>query len=401
MRKGLYGLLAGALLLGSTGCSDYVKRDEVAKDYVKKEEVAANYVKKDSLEEQISAAFKRRFPDATDGKYDFNGSFVDWNKFDIGELVKAKQTVEVELLYKLKGDSGPFTFIITPNGPMGIDYKSALDNIINSVKSNKALRQLLEDVEFFKKGEDYFVKRRIKGTAIGIFEDYLLTLDHIVNVKEAILKIPLVDKKGSPLIDEEGIMAVGLSVEEQSRRYNLVVGKERKSLRKIVSGKVDAALLKLSNYKLKESLSDLPYVFGDSDKLNIGNWVMIVGKPLQMDDNTRTGTVTNTYPLEGSKPKPFSRAEGFKLDAKDTFLISTPVIPGDSGSLVLASKDGNLEIVGFVDAVFPAANMNFAIRSNNYLDVILPAIIKDNPDLAKTKEFQNFFGNYLNSKTRK
>ncbi|MBI2672931.1 trypsin-like peptidase domain-containing protein [Candidatus Woesearchaeota archaeon] len=402
MKKGLYGLLAGILLLGSTGCSDYVKRDEVAKDYVKKEEVSANYVRKDNLEDYINSAFKRKFPDAVDGKYDFNGSFVDWNKFDISELVKAKQTVEVEVIYEVDINDNPRVFLGLTLEDMGAKngiVRGRLDSFIEMLKSNKELRESFKGNELYKKGDGYFFKSKLPGIATGVFDKYLFTLDHIANAVLETLPLPVMSFMGVPyqLPNGEPIV-MRVPIKEVSRKYDLLVGKERKKLTKLTSqSKVDVAVLKLKDSILTNPITSLPYKFGDSNELKLGNWVMVVGKPLQMDDNTRFGTVTNTYPLGVSK-LPVGNSKNPPSAAEDVFMISSLVIPGDSGGLVLAAKDGNIEIVGFVEAVVEGANANIVTRSNRYLDVVLPAIVKDNPELAKTNEFKEFFGNYLKAK---
>lgn len=404
MKKGLLSILAGALFLGNTACSmPYIKRDEVVKDFLRKEDVAASYIKKEDLGKYVAEAFKERFPDSVDGKYDSSGIFVDWNKYNINELIDSKETIEMEVVYKIDTTDNPEVLVSMTLFDFGSGngiIKGRLDRIIRNIESNPEFKSEFKGNEPYKEGNNYFYKAKFKGSATGIFDKYILTPEHVINGGIENLPLPIIDEEGNVLVFPTGQIALmKVPLEEVSRKYSLVVGGERKELTRVISDKnVDAALLKTKDYNLKKSINNLPYKFGNSDELGVGNWAMLVGKPLNMDNNTRFGTITNVNPVETSKVPTRNTKNNRTHNAAYLFSVSASVILGDSGSLVLAARDGKLEIVGFIEAVFPQADMNMATRSNNYLDVILPALVKDNSELAKTKEFQEFFGNYLNSK---
>ncbi|GEM_PF-6317558 len=406
MKKSL-NILAGALFLGSTACSmlPYAKHDEVSRDFLRKDDVAANYIKREDLGKYVAQAFKERFPDSIDGKYDTSSIFVDWDKYNISELVNSKETIEIEVIYKLDTtDNRKVLVTLTPLDVDSVDgiLRGRINRIIKSMESNPEFKsELFKGNELYKEGNDYFYKMKFTGTATGIFDRYILTLEHIINGAIDFLPLPIVNDEGLALMLQSGPVLMEIPLDEVSRKYDLIVDGERKELDVIISNNnVDAALLKTEDYILKKSLNKLFYKVGNSDELRVGNWVMIAGKPLQMDDNTRFGTITNIKPVGASKVPVQNAKDKITKNVDYIFSISSPVVPGDSGSLVLAARDGKLEIVGFADAVIPHANINIITRSNSYFEVILSALVKDSPELVKTKEFQEFFENYLNSKKK-
>jgi len=56
---------------------------------------------------------------------------------------------------------------------------------------------------------------------------------------------------------------------------------------------------------------------------------------------------------------------------RDTFLVTVPMNPGDSGSPVIAFREGVPEIIGIACMVFNwAQGMNFVFKSNYVLEAI-------------------------------
>lgn len=86
-----------------------------------------------------------------------------------------------------------------------------------------------------------------------------------------------------------------------------------------------------------------PFIIGRSDELKIGHVVFVAGSPAMHGFALRQGVVSGfgrTF-SEGHK-LPF----GLKL--KDVVIFSAPITTGDSGSPVIALRDGRPELVGIV-----------------------------------------------------
>lgn len=104
----------------------------------------------------------------------------------------------------------------------------------------------------------------------------------------------------------------------------------------------------------------LPAVFGDSDTLKIGQWVLAVGNPFGLEYTITAGIIS---------------ARGRTLFGKDSLgdLIQTdaPINPGNSGGPLVNLKG---EIVGINTAIFSRSGghigIGFAIPSNTVKEVI-------------------------------
>lgn len=120
---------------------------------------------------------------------------------------------------------------------------------------------------------------------------------------------------------------------------------------------------------LFKSNMDRPSIpFGDSDQLKYGTHVVIIGFSLTAMINIKDGVVTSPdVPEMLQEP----------LLAK-TFMTNAPMNPGDSGSPVIAFRDGNPEIIGIACITIPMAKgMNFAFKSN-YVQEAIKKILEVN-----------------------
>lgn len=105
-------------------------------------------------------------------------------------------------------------------------------------------------------------------------------------------------------------------------------------------------LTDLAIVKLKEARK-YPYAkFGDSSKLNVGDWVIAAGSPYALSQSLTLGIVSNTRLV---LPEIFSRAERLEIEGENVGSMITwighdaPIYPGNSGGPLL---DLEGEIVG-------------------------------------------------------
>ena len=106
---------------------------------------------------------------------------------------------------------------------------------------------------------------------------------------------------------------------------------------------------------------------GDSDRAKFGTYVVVVGYSLARLINLKDGMISSPFigdEFVSNNPFPESKL-------RDTFLVTVPMNPGDSGSPVIAFREGVPEIIGIACMVFNwAQGMNFAFKSNYVLEAI-------------------------------
>lgn len=125
------------------------------------------------------------------------------------------------------------------------------------------------------------------------------------------------------------------------------------------------------------NLPSLPIPVGNSDDLKIGNFIYVIGNPFAIyEDNIRTGIVSALQTPEGIVGN---------IKRESVFMITNGIIPGDSGGLVMAIRDGRYEFVGIGQGVSVAvSNLGWAIRINIIRDLIANECDKC---LQETKDF--------------
>lgn len=132
-------------------------------------------------------------------------------------------------------------------------------------------------------------------------------------------------------------------------------------------------------------LPSFPYEIGDSDELKEGNFVYIIGHPLGSGINIRNGIVSALRWQVGEIPL-------FNAEKNDFFMLNVGLIPGDSGTPILAIRDGLYELVGITSAaIVPFNQLGFAVRINVVREVIgaciiCPEEVKRLFDAPKSKE---------------
>jgi serine protease Do len=100
-----------------------------------------------------------------------------------------------------------------------------------------------------------------------------------------------------------------------------------------------------------------PYALGNSDDLRVGNYIYVVGNPMNLGVNVREGIVSALR-----APQEISH-----VDAKgeNAFMVSNGLVPGDSGTPVIAIRDDRFELVGLSQGTFVGNNrLGWVIRIN-------------------------------------
>ncbi len=196
--------------------------------------------------------------------------------------------------------------------------------------------------DFFKHffGDQIPRQYRQKGLGTGFVIDkdgYILTNYHVVNDADEIrVKLP------------------------DNREFDAtVIGRDSKT---------DLALIQIAS---KESLPPLP--LGDSDQLEVGDWVIAIGNPFGLGNTVTSGIVSAKFRQIGAGPY-------------DNFIQTDASInPGNSGGPLLNT---NGEVVGINSAIFSQSGGNigigFAIPINMAKELL--------PQLKKGKVIRGWLG---------
>jgi len=156
--------------------------------------------------------------------------------------------------------------------------------------------------------------QRNTGSGVLLHPDgYIVTNEHVVTDTE--------------------IIQVRLSSGKQYRAE--VIGRDAKT---------DLALIKI------QPEAPLPVVpMGDSDRLEVGDWVLAIGNPFGFDHSVTVGIVSGKGRVLGSGPY------------DDYIQTDAAINPGNSGGPLFNLRG---EVVGITTAIIPRSQFGFAIPSN-------------------------------------
>jgi hypothetical protein len=218
-----------------------------------------------------------------DNKYDFNNSLVDYNQQGLERIAESLYTVKTETVFEKK-------------------------------EGEKTITQKVNQ----------------KGGATAILNgQYLITCDHVVNREQLTrnlgfvqMKIPGYEKKSETTY---------LQLEETELELEAVL-KDKEN---------DIAIFKAPD---GYQLNSLPCKLGNSDELEKGNFLYVIGVPGNSGINVREGIYsTKTVPE-------FLKQQGFKTE--NAFMASCGFNPGDSGTMIIAIRDGQYELAGLPQGTF-------------------------------------------------
>jgi serine protease Do len=172
------------------------------------------------------------------------------------------------------------------------------------------------------------------------------------------------------IIDKEGFILTNNHVVEMADEIKVKLADEKEFLAKTIGRdpKTDLALIKIDSDK---PLSPLP--LGDSDSLEVGEWVVAIGNPFGLGNTVTAGIVSAKYRQIGQS----SYDNYIQTDAS--------INPGNSGGPLLNTAG---EVVGINTAIFSQSGGNigigFAIPINMAKDLL--------PQLKKGKVVRGWLG---------
>jgi len=145
------------------------------------------------------------------------------------------------------------------------------------------------------------------------------------------------------IIDTEGFILTNNHVVEQTEELKVRLSDEKEFKAQIVGRdpKTDLALIKIDAQKPL-----VPLILGDSDSLEVGDWVVAIGNPFGLGNTVTAGIVSAKYRQIGGGPY-------------DNFIQTDASInPGNSGGPLL-DLDG--EVIGVNSAIFSQNGGNIGI----------------------------------------
>ena len=158
------------------------------------------------------------------------------------------------------------------------------------------------------------------------------------------------------IIDKEGYIFTNNHVVEMAEEIKVTLSDKREFEAKIIGRdpKTDLALIKIEG---AEGLNPLP--LGDSDKLNVGDWVVAIGNPFNLGHTVTAGIVSAKFRNIGAGPY-------------DNFIQTDASInPGNSGGPLLNTKG---EVIGINTAITSPSGgsigIGFAIPVNMAKDLL-------------------------------
>jgi serine protease Do len=173
------------------------------------------------------------------------------------------------------------------------------------------------------------------------------------------------------IIDKEGHILTNNHVVEGADKITVTLSDKKEYEAKVIGldSKTDLALIKIAGAK------DLvPLVLGDSDKLEVGDWVVAIGNPFGLDNTVTAGIVSAKY----------RRSLG-TADYEDYIQTDAAINQGNSGG-PLMNTDG--EVIGINSNIYSqtggSVGIGFAIPSNMVKNLL--------PQLKKGKVVRGYMG---------
>ncbi len=146
------------------------------------------------------------------------------------------------------------------------------------------------------------------------------------------------------IIDDEGFILTNNHVVEGADEIKVKVHAEKEFDAEIIGRdpKTDLALIKIKNLSEKLPVSNL----GDSDKLEVGEWVIAIGNPFGLQETVTTGIVSAKWRKIGQGPY------------EDFIQTDASINPGNSGGPLFNMKG---EVVGVNTMIYSPSGGNVGI----------------------------------------
>jgi len=172
------------------------------------------------------------------------------------------------------------------------------------------------------------------------------------------------------IIDKKGFILTNNHVVEQTDEIRVRTADGKEFAAKIVGRDpmTDLALI-----RIKSDTPFIPLILGDSNRLEVGDWVIAIGNPFGLGNTVTAGIVSAKYRQIGA-------------GAYDNFIqTDTPINPGNSGGPLLNTAG---EVIGMNTAIFSqsggSVGIGFAIPINMVKDLL--------PQLKKGKVIRGWIG---------
>ena len=173
-------------------------------------------------------------------------------------------------------------------------------------------------------------------------------------------------------IRKDGLIATNGHVVEGATDITVQVGEEERVYRGMVVGKDDATDLALLQIEADQSFPVLP--LGDSEHLEVGEWVVAIGNPFGLSRSVTTGIVS----YKGRRDVNPSGRPGYY----DFIQTDAAINPGNSGGPLLDARGA---VVGINAAVNPSGQgIGFAIPVAQLKDI--------GPQLATGRVVRGYMG---------
>ena len=239
------------------------------------------------------------------------------------------ETKDVMLAFK---QESPVLFTTSNSNPVNttnnLDFTEAAEKTVNAVvhvKNTISSKTLNSDKKFFFKGLEPTEKI---GTGSGVIisaDGYIVTNNHVI---------------------------------ENSSKLEVTLNNNKTYAAELIGtdANTDIALIKINT---NEELAYIP--FGDSDNLNIGEWVLAVGNPFNLTSTVTAGIVS-------AKARDLNEFDG---NLQSFIQTDAAVNKGNSGGALVNSKG---ELVGINTAITSETGSyigySFAVPSNNARKII-------------------------------
>lgn len=191
------------------------------------------------------------------------------------------------------------------------------------------------------------MQNELEGSGVVVAGRFILTVEHVVTVHSLKIQTPVgILEPPVKKIDEETYL-----------RWN----GEDHILKAMYRNKDDD--IALFELPVDVDPPSYPYKVGNSDDLELGNYIYVVGNPMNLGVNVREGIVSA---LQAPDQISYINAKG-----ENAFMVSNGLVPGDSGTPVIAIRDGNFELVGLSQGTFVGnTRLGWVIRINAILRLL-------------------------------
>jgi serine protease Do len=158
------------------------------------------------------------------------------------------------------------------------------------------------------------------------------------------------------IVSQEGYIVTNNHVVEGASEIRVLVGDQREFKGRVVATdpRTDVAVVKIAGH----GLPTIPW--GDSDRLQVGEWVLAIGNPFGLNQTVTAGIISAT-----------GRANVGIADYEDFIQTDAAINPGNSGGAMVNVRG---ELIGINTAIFSRSGgymgIGFAIPSNMVREVM-------------------------------